>query len=621
MQILYRAAMKTFHSTPILRHLFTVHASLAEFDLAMKAFDSYTEIVGKGKARAEKTGEHELGLDTDDIVLLTAAQAIKLLCLYGSRTEGEKALDVGKKVATWLQQQRPSSSGTVGSLQSTEASVSPEALSAAYQGIGQSQANWARLTYEPSERSELQIKALKSLRRAAAIAPEGAGDLDTALSLALVLAETQDVPAAIQVLKAALAAPPQKQQDSNFEGTSDTVAPTNVYQSNRFDRERRGLPLWHLLTLLLTARGEFDTAVKMCEAAFEQIEGFASPDGSPDDGLAGVVSHSLVDQMEGFEKEGIIQIKITQLALLETVESPAAAVDATSELLELYAHLFGDPNVGRPAVESSSTTANATATLQPSKPGGTLKSISGSILGRPKPGSSMAQDTMVGSNGEMTTEGEHGKHHKHHMPFKLRGHHAGNLNQDRTQAPLVPPKDGSHQTNTTSGHSGAITTSLSEKTVSGPEQALRPIAHNMERNKQPPPVGQHVQPPQQDLRLPAPHPAAKSYNPGPKFPTARQRRHSVSLLIDIWLYIAGLYTRAELFDDARAAADEAVKLIEGFEVEVAREGSSARAFDERGWGGGKSVSALWGDYWAEVRCTTTQTQPSTTHNAETDEWF
>ena len=33
---------------------------------------------------------------------------------------------------------------------------------------------------------------------------------------------------------------------------------------------------------------------------------------------------------------------------------------------------------------------------------------------------------------------------------------------------------------------------------------------------------------------------------------------------------------------------------------MAKQDSSARAFDERGWGAGRSVGRLWGDVWAQV---------------------
>lgn len=71
-------------------------------------------------------------------------------------------------------------------------------------------------------------------------------------------------------------------------------------------------------------------------------------------------------------------------------------------------------------------------------------------------------------------------------------------------------------------------------------------------------------------------------------------------MIEVWLHIASQYTRALLHEDAEGAIDEAHKLAGNFQLDVAREESSAKAFDELGWGGGKSVNRLWGDVWAEV---------------------
>lgn len=630
LDILYRAATKTFHSTPILRHLFTVHASLAEFELAMKAFDSYTEIIGKGKARAEKTGLHELGLDNDDILIFTAAQAIKVLCLYGSRAEGERALAVGKKIEAWLTKQRPVSSSTVDikgdAVESgralTQDVVSTAALAAAYRAIGQSQANWARLTFEPTERSLLQNKALRVLRRSLVASPEGDGDLDTAYSLALVLAETRDVPAAIQVLRTALAASPSRSDTAEVH-EADNIAATNLTQASRLDRERRGFPLWHLLALLLTARGEFETAVKLCDAALEQFDTLSTAGTDVDEASINgdntlLFQNSAVGRMTASEKEGVLQIKLTQSSLLELLDSPTAAIDESKKLLALYARLFGAPSMAQFPTKAPPT---AVSRAPQESSGGTLKSIRGSVLGRSKAsrptiplesaGTSIRTSTDVAhSTGQPVTiqvtneDGKPADHHESHhhlrMPFKVRGHHgdwrdAGNLKQPDEKdgrLPPVPPQD---------GHSGAASSILNEKSSSA-QQPLRPIAHNMEMNKQPAPLQQHQQPPRQDLRLPAPHPASASWTPGPQFPTAIQRRHKISLLIDVWLYIAGLYIRTELFADARGAIEEAHKLIEGFELEVAQEASNARAFDERGWGNGKSVSHLWGDVWAEVSC-------------------
>ncbi|GME42465.1 filamentation protein [Neofusicoccum parvum] len=320
LDILYRASTKSYHSTRVLRHLFIVHASLAEFDLAFKAFDSYVDIVSRGKDRAEKSGEEDPGLDDDNTILRTAAEAVRILCRFGTRKDAEKAKEVD------------------------------------------------------------------------------ADDVD-------------------------------------------------------YIHERKLIPLWHLLALLLTAKSDFTTAARTCDAAFDQFDDPAVLFGNQGEAYRSEhlnnssadlekarssADKGLVDRMESFEKEGILQVKVTQLMLLEVVEGTTAAVDASMELLGLYKRLFGDPSGGPKQPET-----------------------------------------------------------------------------------------------------------LDISTQNTPE-----------------------------------------------------RRHTTSLLVDVWLFIAGLYTRAALFEDAKGAVDEAFKLADNLESEISQDSSSAKAFSERGWGGGKSIEELWADIWA-----------------------
>jgi hypothetical protein len=86
----------------------------------------------------------------------------------------------------------------------------------------------------------------------------------------------------------------------------------------------------------------------------------------------------------------------------------------------------------------------------------------------------------------------------------------------------------------------------------------------------------------------------------PSFSLAQQKRHKVSVLVKVWLFIAELYIRAESLDDAAGAIQEAHKLVESFEAEVAAAESSARAFYLKTWGGGNSVDELWADVLSSV---------------------
>lgn len=579
LDILYRAATKTFHSTPILRHLFSVHASLAEFDLAIKAFESYSDIIGRAKSRAEKSGHQEPGVDTDDVAVLTAAQAIGVLCRYGSQAEAEKALGVAKRLTGWLQQQRPTSSATFATSgtpekAATEAVVSSSSRLAAHRAIGESCANWARLTHDPAQRSDFRERAIKSLRKAADLSPDGNLDLETALLLGTVLAENRQLVPASQIVKYALASSAEDEESQT----------------------RLLIPLYHLMSLLLTARGDYEHAVEFCNVAFEQFGGSDIMDGEPQ-------SDALIMQMEESEKEAMLQLRLTQLALTELLDGSETAVDAGSQVLALYNRLFGTTGSGTapPPKDTTPVLTSAASFAAPTlKSQGTFKSVGGSILRRSKSTRKGAEDpTPVpplpsadnGANGtpisiQVTNEdgAPHEKHHRMHLPhhpLKHLGHHhhAADPEKDalqKQQPPPVPTKENA-------------------------SQPLGTVAHNINHSQQPHPLGHPSQPPTQDLRLPAPHPApSTSSAPRPRYPSAQQKRHIVSLLVQIWLHIAGQYTRGEYFADADGAVEEAAKLVEGFQAEVAKEESSARAFDERGWGCGRSVNRLWADVWCEV---------------------
>jgi hypothetical protein len=572
LDILYRAATKTFHSTPILRHLFSVHASLAEFDLAIKAFDSYTDIVSRAKSRAEKTGHNEPGLDGDDIVVLTAAQAIGVLCRYGSETEGEKALDVAKRLSEWLNQRRPNSSATVASRTAetaqqpdkaatqaettTSTLISAESLVVAHRAIGESQANFARLTHDPAQRSDYREKAIKSLRRAAESCPNGNLDPETALILGTVLAENRQLLPATQIVKFALASSAQTQESGRVATSGHTI------------------PLYHLMSLLLTARGDFENAAEFCSVAFEQFGGSDIMSGQPQ-------GENMVSQMEESEKEALLQLRLTQLALTEMLDGSESAIDAGSQVLALYNKLFGAISNSGPPSRDAAVSSNASFVAPSLKAQDTIKSTSGSILRRNKStrkgGPEEPAPPLPIANGTQTstviTNEANEKHHKFHIPHHpLKYLHHNNHTSDPEKNALVQYQVPSVQQ--------ADTTDFAQtKQALHSYQADQPLSQTTYQSS---------------------HHATASAGPRPRYPPSRQNRHKTTLLIEVWLHIAGQYTRGEFFSEAEAAIDEAHKLSSQLQQSVAKEESSARALNESGWGNGRSVNKLWADVWAEV---------------------
>ncbi|KAF2200610.1 hypothetical protein GQ43DRAFT_66342 [Delitschia confertaspora ATCC 74209] len=643
LDILYRAATKTFHSTQVLRHLFVVHASLAEFDLAFKAYDTYVEIITRGKDRFEKSGEEDVGIDDDSTILRTSAEAIRVLCRFGSRKEAEKALEIGEHIEKWLAQSQHASSASNGESQrSRNVEVDPRALAAAYSGIGISLANWARFTYTADSRTSIQNKAIQYLRKSLKGKYEDPHNLEALYALGLILAEMRDIPGAIKVVKFALSSATKHKSSISTDGVMSGGLPT------QFGRERKLIPLWHLLALLLTARSEFSAAEKSCENAFEQ---FGDPQilfGKEDEGQsfrsehlneltkAGTDHLGIVDQMGFLEKSGIIQIKMTQLALAEVNEGSNAAVDLSDELLALYNRLFGDPAHEKPKLQVPITTApppkSAVGTIRgsifrskstqrgnPHDPTSRNASIASSTP------STVATQATAAPKIQVTDEtgadrAEKRHHHSLHLPHRHHDEHAvpkrsgsklqkrssNSLRRSEVEAEKLPempslPERIANSTppRTSSAQSPGRSRAASlRKSIESSDRPLRPIAHNMSPNSEPPPTGQYEQPPKQDVRLPTPFPSVDYVPPDPHFSALQERCQKVSLLASIWIFISGLYTRAKMYDDASGAVGEALKLIEIFELEVAQESSSSKAFADPGWGGGKSVEELWADAYA-----------------------
>ncbi|KAE8842105.1 hypothetical protein HRS9139_01402 [Pyrenophora teres f. teres] len=557
LDILYRAATKTYHSTQILRHLFVVHASLAEPELAYKAYDSYLDIITRNKDRSEKSGEVELGIDDDSTVLRTSAEAIRMLCRWGSRKEAEKALEISHTIEHWVQQidHLRFASDTAPAV-SAETNVEPTALAAAYCAIGIGQAHWARLTYDVETRATIQAKAIQYLRKSLSSNFGDENNVEALYALALVLAETRDIPGAIKIAKRALS-PATKGTTVSADGVISGGVMTE------YGRERKLVPVWHLLALLLTSRSDFAAAEKACEAAFEQFGNPVILFGRSDSGLyrsehlnAATSQDGLglgvVDRMERFEKSNVLQIKMTQLALLEVTDGVIAAVDGCDELLALYGRLFGDPasETVKPAPAPTPT-----ALAPPKSAIGTTR---GSIFrGRgsvrtTQQDNKVRNESVISSGTAMTQPeiqvtkddgADASGHHRH----KLFHHH----NQDDSQAGVKRSPSKLRKRSA----------SLQGSTIPEAHQAsdvppLPGTVTNGTRTRS-----------STDTRLPSRIPHADHIPPDPHFSKLQERRQKVSLLVSIWIFISRLYARAHMYQDAKEAVTEALKLVETFEAE------------------------------------------------------
>lgn len=622
LEILYRAATKTFHSTRILRHLFTVHLAVADFDLAFKAFDTYFDTVKKGKQRVEKTGEQEQGLDSNEDVLRTGSQCIRALCRYGGLSAAEKAKDLAHFLELWLEKHDFVANGN-GNGNSRliknehfeeSQSISPHVIAHAWRSIGISSAQWARLTYDAKLRPEFQLKAITQLRRA--LKPEYGctDDVDTLYALALVLAERRQLGDAIQTVGAALA----------LHQASDGPPHADSY-SGRFSRERFLIPLWHLLALLLSAKEEFSEAYQACEGAFKQFGNLRILFGDNEENARYQSEHlnglrekpaikPVIDDMDDFEKETILEVKMTQLVLIEVQDGPDVALNGTEELLSLYSRLFGVPQASVSTTPKTSQRPPATATS-------TLRSIKGSILGRSRrsirevsgattatnitektntssrPQTSQTVATVAPKIQVTGEKGEGSKHSQHGQYANKTGSVQGDhLLRKKSQASIrmrdaPAPRIPQNQVGI-----ALSPETFSEKQDSATRQ-IPTVAHSMSQQEA------QLQNPRsnaQDIRLPNRPLSLSSASPVPRFPAEQARRHRVGILVKVWLLIAGFYRRAELYEDAKLSIDAAYELVGGLEVDVLNNTSGTTSIDNPGWGIGKCVEELFADVCAEV---------------------
>lgn len=635
-----------------MRHLFTVHTSLADFELGKNALDSYLEIIVRGKARAEKLKEVQLGLDDDATIIYTAAMGIKFLCLHGRSEEGKKSLALGVMLGEWLQEHGSDEASSThqelgnfpnvsnGEYSANNNRLSPKVLATGFCALGISQAHWANLTCEISERAALQVNALSNLRIATSLQPVEHADLETLYAFALALAKNHDVDLAIGVMKNALSSDLVKLVDECSMSEARVDGQPLLYVYNR----RQVVKCWHLLALLLSAKQNFSTAITSCEAALELFGlGSKTPDRS---------QNMFTEDIEFCDRESIIEISMTQLALTEIVDGPEEALNHFRDLLILCGMFFD---------HSDKAMAKDVAVARVSPPAsrnGTMRSIRSSIMGRsgerirnPSSAKFVAKSSAVGSfesvpgvvqktpTISVTREDSpnyhgtsHSSHHfHHHGSNKLRKSNSkksisstrksraasvvdrSSTNGQQSNSDIAAQKDRNHwQASDNSGlksqnfTADEVGIAISHDIPPLPQRPSTAAPNSSSNSHAPQSNSQNINRPRL-LSFPASQPSASTKilppetlpAPPPFFPDPLQKRRSLTLLTKIWLQVAALYRRAKMPVDASGAISEALGHVSVIEELVALKHSSAESFSTPGWGGVPSVSELWADTFSE----------------------
>ncbi|KAK2877770.1 hypothetical protein FQN49_001223 [Arthroderma sp. PD_2] len=575
LDILYRAATKTFHSTLILRELFHVHVALAEFELALHALDTYIHLVTDAKQRSDHSGSQMRDSEDGGLFIYTIAEGLIMLCCFGPRKEAEKVKELTD-------------------LLDNDANTMALICLSSYW-------HWARY---------MGCALEKALVAEAELEPSPA----TVFALALLRAETRDLDGAIDLVRAALSS-------SNTEDDEDQDSRSVINYG-----ERDIVPLWHLLALLLSSKEDFKTAANACDVVFEMVstekllhkQSTVRPlrNSNGKDEATQPISltgqHSRFPDIETRERESMVELRMTQLALMDIVRGPEAALNYSDELIGLFGRLFA--GVGLADMEVK---VNADHLTPPKSASGTVRTGRGSIFGWKKsarqqqdqesavrseigpatgiaPTASDITPTTVApaiqitnDEQELSTTQPHGRSRKGSI-----------LRKDNKLSQKAHRLEGSLTKSTLEKDSAAP----NEQNAQGPDSArqiLPPIPHNMKHTEEPAPAGHPNQPPIQDVRMPTTRQSGSPNKALTRFPRIQEQKHSLSLLVKIWLFIADLYQKALLFEDAVEACNEASVHANRIESLVSAQESSARAFADEGWGGTKSSDEIWGDIYAE----------------------
>ncbi|PWW76533.1 hypothetical protein C7212DRAFT_351890 [Tuber magnatum] len=297
-ETLYKASTKSFHSPRILRHLFTALTATGNFPDTLLALSTYLEHIHKAKERISK-GHVEKDFDDDKTILQTAVEGIRVVCAVTG--DGEKAMTMAETLEKWMDEWH---------------TKDPEVLSDVYRGIGMANATWARQSIDAERRPDAQLAAIKAFKKGLSY---DILDVDGWYGLALVQVEHGDIESAVESSKRGLTCLKCLAADDEADESWD----------GRGSYRRRAIPLLHLLAILMTVEEDFEGAERACENAFEILG----------DNMA------VFRDMGVGEKEGVLEVKMTQIAIEEALSGPEAAVRMADNLLELYGRLFEVTNV------------------------------------------------------------------------------------------------------------------------------------------------------------------------------------------------------------------------------------------------------------------------------------
>ncbi|KAK9454691.1 hypothetical protein V1511DRAFT_500719 [Dipodascopsis uninucleata] len=321
---LFKASAKTYHSQQILRCLMRVLAGLGNYVDATRALESYLDIAAKGRVRAEK-GSVFVDIDNELVIVEVTSEGIMMI--IKRLKDHEKAAKLSATLKEWISisesktgsvslvavnelQNGRSSNGHTNGFSVTENSKDA-ILSNGWSAIGATYMFVAQGALNRRKRDQAITASQEAFEKAVTLNESNIEALYMFSILSGFL--MKDVDLALSIAERALAL------GSNHLGVS------------------------HVLALLLSTRQEYEKAMSVCEKAVY--------------GLLGDSRRRL--SLE--EKRMVIQLRLSEVALVEAMDGVEAALNIVSEsVFNAYNDLFTwDEDTVESQIHEASTSAIA----------------------------------------------------------------------------------------------------------------------------------------------------------------------------------------------------------------------------------------------------------------------
>ncbi|KAK9240139.1 hypothetical protein V1525DRAFT_396081 [Lipomyces kononenkoae] len=310
---LYKAAAKTYHCQAILRCLLKVLTAVGNYTDAERALVTYLDLAEKGRVRAQK-GSSFVDIDDAHTTVQTAAEGLQMLVRY-VRDAG-KAKETAEVLRGWIVASSAADGSQTGlaadkeaGTQETSGEDKMKILSTAWMAVGSAYNLEARSALNNSARDADAESARLAFDKALAFDDN---NTEALYEYSLLLAEFyHDLDRAEELARKA------RKIDAGHLGAA------------------------HVLALILSAREKYLEARESCRCAMQDTTGEQRR------------------RMSLAEKRLVLQIRMTDIALMEVTEGPQAALEKVSDsLFAVYNDLFTwDEDTVESQIHEASTSA------------------------------------------------------------------------------------------------------------------------------------------------------------------------------------------------------------------------------------------------------------------------